>query len=300
MQSNPTEFLPRPIAIALLIMSATLFAGNHIAARFAFDNGTGLLLAVLARSTMSLIFMLSIVKLRQASMAIPAPLRKWQVLLGFLIAAQSLCLYSAITLIPVAMALLLVNTWPMMFILASWLAGKKAPNLKTFLLLMFILFGLILVLNIDTDIPLTHDWLIGVGLATFSAMLLAATMWITQYQLAGIPGSVRSSYIMMIVVSLMLVAAWGEWLPGGSALPENETGWIGLVCLALLYAVAITTLFVLTPRLDMARNSPVLNFEPVASLFLAYGFLGQTLNSVQLIGGAIVMIGIMGIGMSRA
>lgn len=300
MQSNPTEFLPRPIAIALLIMSATLFAGNHIAARFAFDNGTGLLLAVLARSTMSLIFMLSIVKLRQASMDIPAPLRKWQVLLGFLIAAQSLCLYSAITLIPVAMALLLVNTWPMMFILASWLAGKKAPNLKTFFLLMFILFGLILVLNIDTDVPLTHDWLLGVGLATFSAMLLAATMWITQYQLAGIPGSVRSSYIMMIVVSLMLVAAWGEWLPGGSALPENETGWIGLVCLALLYAVAITTLFVLTPRLDMARNSPVLNFEPVASLFLAYGFLGQTLNSVQLIGGAIVMIGIMGIGMSRA
>lgn len=300
MHSPQSEFLPRPIAIALLIMSATLFAGNHIAARFAFDNGTGLLLAVLARSSMSLIFMLSIVKLRQASMVIPAPLRKWQVLLGFLITAQSLCLYSAITLIPVAMALLLVNTWPMMFILASWMAGKKSPNLKTFLLLMLILFGLILVLNIDTNVPLTQDWIIGVGLATFSAMLLAATMWVTQYQLASIPGSVRSSYIMMIVVSLMLIAAWGEWLPGGSALPQNETGWFGLVCLTLLYAVAITTLFVLTPRLDMARNSPVLNFEPVASLFLAYGFLGQTLNSIQLIGGAIVMLGIMGIGMSRA
>lgn len=50
----------------------------------------------------------------------------------------------------------------------------------------------------------------------------------------------------------------------------------------------------------MARNSPILNFEPVASLFLGYLFLGQFLNTMQLIGGAIVVLGIMAIGLSRA
>lgn len=299
MQSDST-FFPRPMAIALLIMCATLFAGNHIGARFAFDNGAGLLFAVLARSLLSLIFMFSIVKLRKASMKIPAHLIKWQLLLGFLIAAQSALLYSAITLIPVAMALLLVNTWPMMFIMANWISGKSKPNVKMFLLLVMILIGLILVLNIDLSAPISDDWLLGVCFGIASAIFLATTMWVTQYQLAGIAGSVRSAYIMMIVVISMLLAGVFGILPGGLDLPHNTTGWAGIGALAVLYGIAVTTLFVLTPRLDMARNSPILNFEPVASLFLSYVFLGQFLNSLQLIGGAIVVLGIMAIGMSRA
>jgi drug/metabolite transporter (DMT)-like permease len=293
-------FFSRPLAIALLVMSATLFAGNHIGARFAFDNGAGLLLAVLARSFLSLIFMLSIVKVRKASMLIPAHLVKWQLLLGFLIAAQSLLLYSAITLIPVAMALLLVNTWPMMFIVANWVTGKTKPNTKMFVLLIVILIGLIFVLDIDLSAPVSRNWLLGVGFGIASAVFLATTMWVTQYQLASIAGSVRSSYIMMVVVASMLVAGFLGVVPGGLDLPINVTGWAGLSALAVLYGIAVTTLFVLTPKLDMARNSPILNFEPVASLFLGYLFLGQFLNTMQLIGGAIVVLGIMAIGLSRA
>ncbi|MFT5594642.1 MAG: drug/metabolite transporter (DMT)-like permease [Oceanicoccus sp.] len=293
-------FFSRPLAIALLVMSATLFAGNHIGARFAFDNGAGLLLAVLARSFLSLIFMLSIVKVRKASMLIPAHLVKWQLLLGFLIAAQSLLLYSAITLIPVAMALLLVNTWPMMFIVANWVTGKTKPNTKMFVLLIVILIGLIFVLDIDLSAPVSRNWLLGVGFGIASAVFLATTMWVTQYQLASIAGSVRSSYIMMVVVASMLVAGFLGVVPGGLDLPINATGWAGLSALAVLYGIAVTTLFVLTPKLDMARNSPILNFEPVASLFLGYLFLGQFLNTMQLIGGAIVVLGIMAIGLSRA
>jgi drug/metabolite transporter (DMT)-like permease len=293
-------FFPRPFSIALLVMSATLFAGNHIGARFAFDDGAGLLLAVLARSLLSLIFMLSIVKIRHASMVIPAHLIKWQLLLGFLIAAQSLLLYTAITLIPVAMALLLVNTWPMMFIIANWISGKTQPNAKMFALLVIILVGLIFVLDIDLSAPISRDWLLGVVFGIASAVFLATTMWVTQYQLANIAGSVRSAYIMMVVVACMLVAGLLGVIPGGLDLPENPIGWLGLGALAVLYGIAVTTLFVLTPRLDMARNSPILNFEPVASLFLGYLFLGQFLNTMQLIGGAIVVLGIMAIGLSRA
>lgn len=299
MQANSALF-PRAFAIALLIMCATLFAGNHIAARFAFDNGAGLLLAVLARSLVSLVFMLSIVKIRRASMKIPPHLIKWQLLLGFLIAAQSLCLYTAITLIPIAMALLLVNTWPMMFIIANWLTGKKELRAKTLGLLILILVGLVLVLNIDMSKPIDHNWLLGVCFAIGAAIFLACSMWLTQYQLASIAGSVRSAYMMFIVVTLMLTAGSAGALPGGLGLPSNATGWFGLSMLALLYAIAITTLFILTPKLDMTRNSPILNFEPVASLLLGYLFLGQFLNTMQLVGGAIVILGITAIGLSRA
>ncbi len=296
------NFLPRPLAIMILVLSATLFAGNHIAARFAFDSGAGLLLAVLARGLVALMLMLVIAFFSKASFKIPKHLIKWQVVLGGLIAVQSLCLFSAITRVPVVMALLLVNTWPMMFILASWVTGKRQPSIKIFFILILILFGLMLVLNINAPANLlmgSEQATLGILLATLSAFFLAIAMWLTQYQLASVPGSVRSSYTMLIVVAIMGIMGGLEVLPGGLDLPQTNSGWIGLASLATLYGIAFTMLFVLAPRLDMARNSPVLNSEPVASLFLGYIFLGQFLNEQQLLGGALVVLGIVAIGLLR-
>ncbi len=300
--SHSISLIPRPLAISILVLSATLFAGNHIAARFAFDSGTGLLLAVLARGATALCLMLFIAFISKASFRIPKKLIKWQLLIGVLIAVQSLCLYSAINKIPIAMALLLVNTWPMMFILASWVAGKRAPNVKIFAMLFVILMGLVLVLDVnasDATKGMSEDMVLGVILASLSAVFLTMTMWLTQYQLSGVAGSVRSSYTMAMVVGIMCMAGLFELLPGGLNTPQTQNGWIGLLSLAVLYAIAVTMLFVLAPRLDMASNSPILNCEPVASLFLAYVFLGQYLNGVQLLGGAIVVLGIVAIGFHK-
>jgi len=293
------EFLPRPIIIGILIVAATLFAGNHIAARFAFDNGTGLLLAVLARGGAALLLMLSIALIRKASFKIPSSLVKWQMLLVLLIAAQSVCLYSAITRVPVAVALLLVNTWPIIFIVCSWIMGKRKVNLITLIILGVILLGLSLVLNVNADVSLMENWTTGVALGILSAFLLASAMWITQYQLSELQGSVRSSYTMLGVVILMTLLGASGFFPNGLSLPQNQQGWLGLMMLAVLYGIAVTLLFVLTAKLDMARNSPILNFEPVASLFLGYLFLGQFLNHMQLIGGGIVILGIVAIGLHR-
>jgi hypothetical protein len=48
---------PRHIAVAVLVAVACTFAGNHIAARVAFDHGTGLLLAVLLRAGATLLLL---------------------------------------------------------------------------------------------------------------------------------------------------------------------------------------------------------------------------------------------------
>lgn len=298
MSPNNT-FLSQPLAVFILVISASLFASNHIAARFAFDNDTGLLLAIIARGCVSLLLMLTIAWQRKASFYVPPHLRKWQLLLGLLIAGQSLALYSAITLIPVAMALLLVNTWPMMFIVSSWIMGKREPNIKTLFILVFILLGLFFVLDINPHIQMHEQQMLGIAFGILSAVLLTLTMWITQYQLADIPGSVRSSYTMLGVVLAMIILGVIGIVPDGLSLPDNSQGWTGLALLALFYGVAMTLLFVLAPKLDMSRNSPILNVEPVVSLGLAYVFLGQLLNGGQLIGGAMVVIGIISIGLMR-
>ena len=58
-------------------------------------------------------------------------------------------------------------------------------------------------------------------------------------------------------------------------------------------------LFVLVPRLNMARNAPVMNLEPVASLLLGFLILGQTLAPIQLLGGAVVLSGIVWLSLMR-
>ncbi|MNG21263.1 EamA-like transporter family protein [compost metagenome] len=46
------------------------------------------------------------------------------------------------------------------------------------------------------------------------------------------------------------------------------------------------------PRLDIARNAPVLNVEPVAGLLFGWLILDQQLSALQLVGGGMVVAGI--------
>lgn len=53
------------------------------------------------------------------------------------------------------------------------------------------------------------------------------------------------------------------------------------------------TLFILVTRLDMARNAPGMNIEPVAGLLFGWLILDQLLGGIQIIGGLIVLSGIV-------
>ncbi|MCK9503960.1 MAG: DMT family transporter [Porticoccaceae bacterium] len=295
--------LPNAIAVTLLLFMATLFASNHIAARIAFDNNTGLLLAILLRSAVALVFMVSLTLWQRNPLRIPRGRRRWQLLLGLFIAGQSLCLYSAIANIPVAMALLLVNTWPIFFALITWALGGSRPSGRMTILMAIILVGLVLVLDIPRQLS-TGDawepqWLPGILFALIAGIFFASAVWITENRLAGMAGSVRSTYTMAIVLLLMALGGSLDLVPGGLQLPANPMGWLGLALLALFYGLASTVLFVLMPRLNMAQNAPAMNFEPVASLLLGYVVLAQVLTPMQLTGGAIVLGGILWMGLSN-
>ena len=58
----------------------------------------------------------------------------------------------------------------------------------------------------------------------------------------------------------------------------------------MLYGAAITSLFIVLPHLGTANYAVVLNFEPIAVLFLAWAILGQAVAPLQ-IAGAFIVIG---------
>lgn len=294
---NSPEHFPRQIAVMILATVACCFAGNHVAARLAFENGTGLLLAVLCRSGVALAILAVIVSIQRHSIRLPSGSRRWQFVLGLMITIQSLCLYSAVARVPVALALLTANSFPIILALLTWGLGGPRPTLKATALMLFILSGLVLALDLPGilggGVTVTDDWWLGIGFALMAATALSVAFWVTDHKLATLNGSVRSMFTMLVVFIAMIIAGIGEVLPGGMALPQAMPGWIGLAVLVSLYGGAFSVLFITVPRLNMARNASVMNMEPIATLLFGWVVLGQMISPIQMVGGTIVICGIV-------
>ena len=293
----------RPVAVLSLAALACSFAANHIAARIAFDDGAGVLLAILCRSGLTLLVLLGILAWQRQALRLPSGTWHWQLLLGLLIATQSLCLYSAVARIPVALALLVANVFPILLALLTWALGGTAPGRRTSLLMGLILVGLVLALDVPAHLgaegPVNDTWLFGVLLAFCGASAFAGALWVTDHKLGEVRGALRSMLTMLSVFVAMALLGASDLLSGGLSLPGHASGWLALAALAVLYGTAFSLLFILFPRLDMAHNTPVLNIEPVASLLFGWLILGQMLGGVQLLGGAIVLTGIVLLSLRR-
>lgn len=292
--------LPRQTALLVIAVVACGFAGNHVAARLAFDNGTGLLTAILCRAGLTLSALGLLVAWRRDPLRLPEGARGWQLGLGLLIAVQSLCLYSAVARIPVALALLVANSFPIILALITWAAGGTRPTRQAWTVMGIILAGMLLALDVPARLAEARGaagaevaWGAGIGFALCAATAFASGLWVTEHRLRTLPGTVRSFYTMLTVCATVLAAGAAGLIPGGMAWPKETAGWAGLGLLMLLYGAAFVTLFILVPRLDMARNAPVMNMEPVATLLFGWVVLGQWISPLQMAGGLVVLAGIV-------
>ncbi|MCY1358975.1 EamA-like transporter family protein [compost metagenome] len=292
-----TGLFPRHISVLILAGLACSFAGNHIAARIAFDDGAGLLLAILCRSGVTMLALAALVVWRRDSLCLGPGIWGWQCLAGFLVGIQSFCIYSAVARIPVGLALLVVNLSPVLLALLTWVLGGPAPTRRAALLMGFIFLGLLIVLDIPAILAqrgtMDARWLEGVLFSLSAAVVFAVAMWISENRLSHLPGTVRSMLTMALVFLGASTAGVIGVVPGGLSLPAAVEGWIALAFLVLLYGAAFSALFICMPRLDITRNAPVMNVEPVAGLLLGWLILDQYLGPLQLVGALIVIAGIV-------
>lgn len=294
--ATASPLLPRHLAIALLLLLGSSFAGNHIAAKVALDHGTGLIITVISRSASATLALGLLLLWQRQTLRVPRPYLGWQLLLGGLITLQCMLIYSSIARIPVALALLVANMYPILLALLTWMLGGRRPTRKTMFIMIVILAGLLLALDVPSLLAgatLDAQWLLGVTCSLATALAFAIGLWVTENKLAPLPGSVRSFCTISQTLVLLIALSPLGLLPGGSSWPQSPTGWAALSIVCLLYTAGFVTLFVLAPRLDLTRNAPFLNMEPVASLLLGWIILQQTLNPTQLLGGAVVLSGIV-------
>jgi drug/metabolite transporter (DMT)-like permease len=180
---------------------------------------------------------------------------------------------------------------------------KQRPARAVLLAMPVILLGLTLALDVfgaASGLGAAAQWGrigAGVAFAVSAAALFGLALVITQHEVAGVDGRVRTALTMAVVgvVALLVVLA-----QGGTHFPTAPAGWWGLLLLTLLYGTAFTVVFTLLPKLGVASNSPILNVEPVASLVMAWFVLGQSVAPVQVAGSLVVVAAVMALGLRRS
>jgi drug/metabolite transporter (DMT)-like permease len=273
-----------------------------VAARLAFDHGLDVASAVTVRSLVTALVVGLIVWQQRVSLRIQPRQRGFLLLISALVAVQSLCLYAAVVRLPVALALLTFNTYPLWTALCAWLFYRHRPERAVLVAMPVLLFGLALALDAlgaASGLGAAGQWSrigAGVAFALVAAAVFGAALALTQHEVAGVDGRLRTAVTMGLVGLLALVAVQ---LQGGFQMPQAGAGWWGLAGLTLFYGTAFTIMFTLLPRLGVVGSSPIMNVEPVAALVLAWALLGQAIAPVQVVGALIVVGTVMALGLRR-
>ena len=289
-------------AFATLLLVALMMGANHVAARLAFDNGVDVLTAVSFRSGVTAGVVGLLLWWQHVPLALKPGHRRALPAIGLLIAVQSFCLYSAVARLPVALALLAFNTYPLMTALWARLLYGQRPERRVVVAMPVLLLGLALALDVlgaASGLGAAGQWgRIGAGVAF--AMAASTTFGLalvgTQHEAGDLDGRLRTASTMGIVGVLALAGVAAQ---GGFHWPQAAPGWWGLALLTVLYGTAFTIMFTVLPRLGVVGGSAIMNVEPVFALVLAWALLGQAIAPVQVVGALVVVATVIWLGLRR-
>ena len=288
-----------PLAFATLLLIALMMGANHVAARLAFNSGLDVATAVASRSLVTALVVMVIVVSAGVSRQLNRQQVRGMLVAGVLVGLQSQCLYSAVARLPVALALLVFNSYPLWAALWDRLLYRRVPERAVLIAMPIILLGLALALDVmgaASGLDAGDHWTqIGTGVlfALAGAASFGLALVVVQHETLGVDGRVRTASTMLLA-GLIALGVMG--LQGGPHWPQTNVGWWGLAALTFLYGTAFTIMFTVLPRLGVAGNSAIMNVEPVFALVLAWPILGQAIALVQLAGALIVVGAVVWLG----
>lgn len=192
------------------------------------------------------------------------------------------CYLGSVHYIDVGIAALILYTFPVLVLLLSLAARELHSSIALWAVFIVAFAGLALMLL--PSLRAYHRG--GLLLAFASAALFAATFWAGARVSRGVPARMMALWITFIGLAL---AAPALYFSGAIAPPASGLGWLWLGAATFLYLIGVLTQFSALPRIGAARVSMMMNLEPVVSVALAVGFLGEWLSAPQWFGAAAVI-----------
>jgi drug/metabolite transporter (DMT)-like permease len=290
-------------AFATLLLIALMMGANHVAARVAFDHGVDVTTAVAFRSVITALVVMALVLQQGLPLQLKPRHRRALPFIGLLVALQSYCLYSSVARLPVALALLAFNTYPLWTALWARLFYAHQADVRVLQAMPVLLLGLALALDVlgaASGLGAAGQWAqigAGVAFALAAAALFGGALVLTQHEAADVDGRLRTALTLGLVGVLAVCAAQAQ---GGFYWPNATPGWWGLMALTFLYGTAFTIMFTVLPKLGVVGSSPIMNVEPIFALVLAWALLGQSIAPMQVGGGLLVVATVVWLGLRKA
>ena len=285
-----------------LLLVALLMAANHVAARLAFNSGLDVATAVAVRSGATAIVVGLLVWLARVPWRLSRQHMRGLLMIGVMIGTQSQLLYGAVSRLPVALALLAFNTYPLWAALWNRVFYGQPPERQVLLTMPVILVGLALALDVvgaASGLGARQQWAVmdeGVAFAMAAAASFGMVLVWTQHETTGLDGRVRTLFSLLLAASVAsAVIGW----QGGSHWPQTDIGWLGLVGLTCLYGSGFTLMFTVLPKLGVAGNTAIMNVEPVFALVLGWAILGQSIEPIQIAGAVVVVAAVIFLGLRK-
>jgi len=285
-----------------LLLVALLMAANHVAARLAFNSGLDVATAVAVRSGATAMVVGLLVWLAGVPWRLSRQHMRGLLMIGVMIGTQSQLLYGAVSRLPVALALLAFNTYPLWAALWNRVFYGQPPERQVLLTMPIILAGLALALDVAgaaSGLGARQQWAVmgeGVAFAMAAAASFGMVLVWTQHETTGLDSRVRTLFSLLLAASVALaVIGW----QGGSHWPQTDIGWLGLIGLTCLYGSGFTLMFTVLPKLGVAGNTAIMNVEPVFALVLGWAILDQRIEPVQIAGAVIVVVAVIFLGLRK-
>jgi drug/metabolite transporter (DMT)-like permease len=213
------------------------------------------------------------------------------------VAGCQLAFFNAVERMPVGVALLVEYMSPVAVIGWLWLNRGQRPGPRTLAGALLAVAGLALVLDL-----LSGAHVDGVGLVwAFGAMVgVTAYFLISAREVDGLPPTVLAAAGLTVGGFVLLLLGAAGVLPFAATTADVRFGgltlawWLpvlglGVVTAALAYVTGIAA----TRRLGSRLASFVALTELIAALGFAWVLLGQAPRPVQLLGGALVLVGVV-------
>jgi drug/metabolite transporter (DMT)-like permease len=294
----------RPVLGYAMVLAATALWGiNGSMAKAALSSGLTSLRLTEVRSTgAALILVGALAIIRPRSLRVTRRELPFLVLFGVVgLAFVQLFYFIAIHRLEIGVALLIQYLAPVLIALWARLALKEPVRRRVWAALILALGGLSLVVDLWSGVALDG---LGVVAALASAVTFALYILLAERAVSRRdPVSLLALGFTLAAIFWAIVQPWWsfptEFLDDridldGALFSSTLPVWALLAGVVLVGTIVPFLLLVGALRhISATRAGVTAMFEPVAGALVAWAWLGESLSTVQLVGGAIVLTGIL-------
>lgn len=275
--------------LVLILFGAVLIGLMPAAAKFAYIDGANPLMALLGRSVIGVAVLLIFIyatgrqpgiTFQNMRLAIPAAIAHVCAAIGIL---------TSIVYIDISLASIIIFLYPFPIAIIAHLRGETPLTPATIGLMVLATLGLALVLGLEWQ----NTDPIGVALAAM-ALIAFTVMILSMADLTEVVGAPNSNLLMTLWAAIFFAVvsvigpAMGALDP--LALPASLTGWISIAGVGITFSLGYLAFFISVRIIGAARASLLSTSEPVMIILVAVVLVGETLQPLQWLGVAIVIV----------